>query len=243
MSSPSPSESLLRGARLPAAWSLVAILVAVHIGSGVYLAWVGEPVVDSLFLDRALYLRAGVGGQLDVRLARGEWWRLWSSVLLHGDALHLLFNATSLWVLGRLLEPLVGAWRWLGWFTVGGVAASALSWALGVAQSDGASGGAFALLGATLVIGYRSRDVLLPDERHILGPVLWGLTGLNVVLSFVLPWIDPIGHLGGLAVGLLLGLLAYRPNGTPTASLRTWAWATVVLGAAVAGVTGWAGLW
>lgn len=159
-----------------------------------------------MFLDRDLQLRVSVGGQYRAFVDGGEGWRLATSVLLHGDALHLLVNVLALLGLGRILEPWVGGTRFLAWFALGGVLGSGLSHAMGLVQSDGASGGAFALLGAAAVLGWRSRDRLSVDDRRLLGPVLWAFIVGNVLLSFLLPFVDAAGHLGGLFTGLVLGL-------------------------------------
>ncbi len=193
-------------APLRATWALVALLVAVHVGSAVHqmvthdVSW-----SRALLFGRDVRFRVAVGGQYRVLVESGQAWRLVTSTLLHADALHLAVNAVAIASLGRLLEPWVGALRWASWFAIGAVGGSVASQLAGVTQSDGASGGAFALLGAALVLGARLRGELEPSDARLMGPVLWGFTALNAVLSVVLPFIDAVGHLGGLAVGLLLG--------------------------------------
>ncbi|MBN2798886.1 MAG: rhomboid family intramembrane serine protease [Deltaproteobacteria bacterium] len=226
MSSRSPSErlDLTAPAPIPATWGLVALTGAVHLLTGL-IAWErGQAgLFAALVLDRSPVLRASVGGQVASLVDAGQWWRLVSSVLLHGDLGHLGVNLVSLWVLGRLLEPLLGSVRWLGWFFLGGVGASIGSHLAGVEASDGGSGGAFALLGAAAVLGWRLRDQLDEDDAWMMGPVLWGFIALNLVLSVVLPWIDATGHAVGLGVGLLLGALARRPGQVaPRGTVALW---------------------
>ena len=43
----------------------------------------------------------------------GEWWRLISSAFLHAGFLHLGLNMLALYWFGRLLEQLIGSWRYL----------------------------------------------------------------------------------------------------------------------------------
>lgn len=175
------------------------VLVAVHVASAT-----AHPVfLEGLFLDRPDAMRTAVGGQHRQLVRFGEVWRLATSTLLHANAVHLGFNAMGLYVLGVLLEPLIGGWRWIGLFVLGALGGSIASQAAGVLMSDGASAGAFALLGATLVVGWRIRDELDDDDKQ-LWVTLAGFAVLNVVLSLVLPFIDAIGHLGGLGVGLAL---------------------------------------
>ncbi len=203
MSTTSPSDSEA-GATEPApvpyaALALCAVLVGVHVASATT-----HPVfIEGLFFDRPDAIRTAVGGQHRQLVHFGEYWRLATSTLLHANALHLGFNVVGLWVLGVLLEPLVGSLRWLGLFVLGAVGGSVASQVAGVLMSDGASAGAFALLGGTLVIGWRIRDQLDDDDKQLWASLV-GFTVLNIVLSVVLPFIDFIGHFGGLAVGLLL---------------------------------------
>jgi membrane associated rhomboid family serine protease len=210
VSSPSPSESLEieLDRRLPATWLAVATIVAVHLASAVVAISRGlASPLGALLLDRPVRMRIAVGGQELSRVADGDVWRLATSVLLHADALHLTLNAMALLVLGRILEPWVGGIRYLSWFVLGGVGGSIVSQLSGVRQSDGASGGAFALLGAAVVLGWRWRDRLGPEDRRLLGPVLGFFLVLNVVLSFVLPFVDAAGHVGGLLVGVAVAWL------------------------------------
>lgn len=214
MSSRWPFEPTLPGrirgldldAPIPASWALVALLVAVHVWTALGEWRIGlSSAPDALLFERDLRFRVSAGGQYLPLIDQGEVWRLWTSVLLHADALHLIVNCVALLALGRILEPWVGSRRWLAWFCVGGLFASMLSYVARLMQSDGASGGAFALLGAAAVVGWEVRDRLPEADRRLMGPVLWAFIGLNLVLSLVIPSIDVIGHLGGLFVGLLLG--------------------------------------
>ena len=191
---------------LPAAWGLVLALMILHVGTAVYEWQSGmSGLWEGLVWERNTRFRVSVGGQHAGLVEVGEVWRLWTSVLLHVDALHLLFNSVALISLGRILEPWVGSIRWLSWFILGGLSGSVASFLAGAVQSDGASGGAFALLGAAAVLGLRVRHRLDEREALLLGPVLWGMLVLNLVLPLFFPFIDGIAHLGGVVMGLFLG--------------------------------------
>ena len=72
------------------------------------------------------------------------------------------------------------------------------------AHTLGASGALFGLLGALIVVAFRSRGDV--------GTLLFWL-GLNVVFTFVFPNISWAGHLGGLVGGFVLGaLIVYAPR-------------------------------
>ncbi|MBX2797233.1 MAG: rhomboid family intramembrane serine protease [Myxococcales bacterium] len=164
-----------------------------------------------LLLPRPLDLRVHVGGQFSPLVWDGDVWRLATSVMLHADALHLALNAMALAALGRLLEPWLGGVRFLAWFALGGVGGSLASHWTGVVQSDGASGGAFALLGVAVVVGLRWRTYMPPEDQALMGPWLWAFLVLNLVLSFAVPVVDAVGHLGGLIVGLSVSVLPEAP--------------------------------
>ena len=232
--------------RLPASWGLGVLLGAVHLGTAVYQWRRGyESLWTGLALSRSTPFRVDVGGQLDLLIDGGHYYRLVTSTLLHGDLLHLGFNVVAILAIGRILEPWIGWLRYLGVFALGAVVASGGSHLTGVLQSDGASGGAYALLGLLLVVGLRLRRVLSAEDAWILGPVLWGFTILNVLLSFVLPFVDVAGHLFGLALGLLVGTRVRLAEDSGATRLGRWIWAAWlgVYGLAVIGgfgfVVGW----
>ena len=131
----------------------------------------------------------------------GEYWRLVTSGFLHVGFLHLAFNMLALYVLGELLEPAVGRFRFgLIYF------ASLLAGSFGALlfapdePTVGASGAVFGLMGAAFVV-MRSRG-MNPMES---GLGLW--IGLNLLITFTIPNISIGGHLGGLVGGALAGLL------------------------------------
>jgi membrane associated rhomboid family serine protease len=132
----------------------------------------------------------------------GELWRLVSAGFLHGSFLHLGFNLLALFVLGRLVEPLVtqrGPWAYpvlyLGSLLGGSMGAMALQFE---APAVGASGAIFGLLGAALTLPRR-----LGYGWNAFGVAPW--LGLNLVITFTIPQISIGGHLGGLLVGGVLG--------------------------------------
>ena len=61
----------------------------------------GLPLVDGQALPRRLHARQG-------RRRDGEYWRLWTVTLLHGNLLHLFFNMYALFLVGPIVE------RWYG---------------------------------------------------------------------------------------------------------------------------------
>lgn len=214
----------------------MGLLVAVHLVTAVVEWRAGfVPLRDALVLERDLRFRVAVGGQYQPLVAAGEVWRLWTSVLLHVDLVHLTLNVAALYGLGRLLEPWIGGLRLLAWFLAGGLTGSMVAYLAQVTQSDGASGGAFALLGAAVVLGWDLRDRLPGPDRRVVGPWLWSLLALNVVVSFAVPSVDASAHLGGLGMGLVLaGGIGLWRHGLVRAVEVGW-----VLGYALTCAYGW----
>jgi rhomboid protease GluP len=212
VSSPSPSEpARLRidwRAPLRATWLVILALVAVHVATGLW--WYGEgrgELLANLVFDRAPGFRVAVGGQHQRWIDAGQTWRWLTSVWLHTGLAHLFVNVSGLWLLGRVIEPWIGSVRWFALFVVGGVAGSVASSLVGVTQSDGASGGGFALIGAIWVLGWRLSERLEADERQLLGPIWSAMLIGNLVLGLVLPFVDAAAHAGGLVLGILAGAL------------------------------------
>lgn len=205
----------------PATSALVVTILGMHGLSAAFLVAAGRSGwFEAVFLGRGAYERALVGGRLARAMARGDLWRLWTSALLHGDLFHLASNAVGLWLLGALYEPLAGGRRILAVFWAGAVAGGVASHLWGNHRSDGASGGAFAWLGALVVLGLRQDLVVDADLRWVLGRPLRWVLAVNLLLSAALPFVDGAAHVGGLTVGLAAGLL---PIGrSRTAAVAEW---------------------
>jgi membrane associated rhomboid family serine protease len=114
-----------------------------------------------------------------------------TSLFLHGDFWHLLFNMWALWVFGRRVEDACGPWRFLGFYLLCGVAAT-ITFTFIHHTDDipavGASGAIYGVMGAYLLLYPRGRIRTL-----ILIPVpIWPrLRAFWVVLFFILTEIPP----------------------------------------------------
>lgn len=131
----------------------------------------------------------------------GEYYRLVSSAFLHDGLMHIGFNMYALWILGPMLERLLGRPRFVALYV-----ASMFGGSFGVllvTPTDltvGASGAVFGLMGAVLVV---QRAAGLNIWQTPLAPVL----GINLLLTFAVPQISIGGHIGGLVVGAAVGAL------------------------------------
>ncbi|HET9932219.1 MAG TPA: rhomboid family intramembrane serine protease [Polyangiaceae bacterium] len=97
------------------------------------------------------------GMNRDAVLTNGEWHRLLSAALLHGDAFHILLNGFALGMAGLVLEPLLGRAWFLSLFFIGALGGSLMGLLVNPANivSVGASGAVMALLAAAVVVAMR----------------------------------------------------------------------------------------
>lgn len=167
-------------------------------------------------------------------VAQGEWWRVVTGAFLHGGLMHIGFNGYLLYMLGRMLEPVLGRARFAAIYTAGLAGGAAgvllLSWDQ---PTLGASGAVFGLMGAAMVM-LRRRGIN-PWQTSI-----GSLVVLNLVLTFVVPQISIGGHLGGLAGGALAAgvLVAGTDRGE---SGQAGAWVVAVALLALSFVAGFSG--
>jgi rhomboid protease GluP len=188
--------------------ALVGTMLSIHIWIGAIMwlrGWVGP--LGLLASSRPTPLLTRWGAMRDVKLDAGELWRLVSCVFLHGDGLHMLLNGLALFALGRLCEALYGPARFLWLFLVAGVCGASFSWLGGNSTSVGASGGIFGLMGAAMVFGWRYRHRLPEPMSYFLRRSLLPWVVLNLAIGLFIPFIDNLGHIGGLIGGTLLAMV------------------------------------
>jgi rhomboid protease GluP len=145
-------------------------------------------------------------------LSWGEYHRLFTSMFLHGNIAHVVFNVMVLYSFGGPLESIIGHVRFALIYFLGGLAASVLSTVMHMSSnvgSLGASGAVFAVLGAEYVFLYRHRKLLgVRGQARRRSLIFWGV--MNLVLGFLANisggpiLIDNWGHIGGLVGGLVL---------------------------------------
>jgi membrane associated rhomboid family serine protease len=151
-------------------------------------------------------------GLMKDRYLEGQWWRLFTAPLLHGNVVHFLMNASALFYLGKRMEVFA---RWphlplvfLFAACVGGEASARFVHA----PSVGASGGLMGWLGFLLVFeSLHDRLVPRKAKRRLLAGVL--LTGLIGLIGY--RFIDNAAHLGGLCAGMLYALIVFPKSASP----------------------------
>ena len=148
------------------------------------------------------------GAKYNELIARGEYWRLVTSIFLHIGFAHLLFNSLALYTFGTDLEKIYGAGKFSFIYLAAGIVGSLASYQFSASISAGASGAIFGLIGLSLVFGFRYRPVIPPRLKSRFGAGVMPVILYNVLYG-LRPGshIDNFAHLGGLAAGIVLGLI------------------------------------
>jgi membrane associated rhomboid family serine protease len=155
---------------------------------------------NSVYEKGALLGSSGFPSLAGQGVAHGQWWRIVTGGFLHENLIHIGFNMYVLYILGRMIEPVLGEVRFA---LIYGVAL--LTGSLGallVSPHDltvGASGAVFGIMGAAAV-EMRARQISVMQSG------VGTLILINLVISFTLPGISWGGHVGGLIGGALAAL-------------------------------------
>jgi len=169
--------------------------------------------LTALFSSEGAFLFEAL--QLDKpAVAEGEYWRLWTVTLLHGNLLHLAFNMYALYLAGPIVERWYGPVRFLLIYLACAAAGSVSSFVFGGdIPSVGASGAVFGLFGLLVAAG-RVHHPVDRQSRALVSQV-GILIVINIVFGFAVSGIDNAAHLGGLVAGLWLGAVL-PPSRVPT---------------------------
>jgi membrane associated rhomboid family serine protease len=173
----------------PVTYALIAINVVIYLVTVVQGSGLSNP-------GGSLYLRWLLFGPF---VAHGGWYRLITSMFLHGFLLHIVFNMVALYFIGVPVEQYLGRARYIGLYFVSGLAgaAGALLQAP-LAPTVGASGAIFGILGAMMIIEWQITGRLAGQA------MTWIV--INLVISFSFSGISWGGHVGGLIGGILITL-------------------------------------
>jgi membrane associated rhomboid family serine protease len=180
----------------------------------------GQQIIDALAQDNQA-------------VAAGEWWRIFTVVLLHGSITHLLFNMWALWVLGPQVERGVGTWPFVSLYLAAAAVGGMFAYYFGGPNDFGvgASGAIFGLFGIWLSWALHRRSTTY--GRAVLNQ-LGFLLLINAAMPFIFPGISWQAHLGGLIAGLVIGEIWARIQGPQATVLRTTVGFAVAALAAVA---------
>jgi membrane associated rhomboid family serine protease len=159
--------------------------------------------------------------QSNQAVAAGEWWRLFTPILLHAQGImHILFNMYALWILGPQIERGVGSLPFAAAYLASAGAGGAFFFFLGdpLVPAVGASGAIFGLFGIWFNWALRRRNTRY--GRYLLNQILVLLV-INAAIPFLIPGIAWEAHLGGLIGGFMIGEAWSRVRGPNQTVTRT----------------------
>lgn len=141
----------------------------------------------------------------------GQYYRLVTSVFMHFGVSHLTNNMLVLFVLGDNLERALGHVKYLIFYLLCGVGANLVSMTVNLMTGSlsvgaGASGAIFGVVGGLVYAVGVNRGRLEDLTSRQLGVMIL----LTLYHGFTSMNIDNAAHIGGLAAGILLGILLYR---------------------------------
>ncbi|MDR3759662.1 MULTISPECIES: rhomboid family intramembrane serine protease [Enterocloster] len=141
----------------------------------------------------------------------GQYYRLVTSVFMHFGVSHLMNNMLVLFVLGDNLERALGHVKYLIFYLLCGVGANLVSMTVNLMMGSlsvgaGASGAIFGVVGGLVYAVGVNRGRLEDLTSRQLGVMIL----LTLYHGFTSMNIDNAAHIGGLAAGILLGILLYR---------------------------------
>ncbi|MCK1995505.1 rhomboid family intramembrane serine protease [Peribacillus muralis] len=148
------------------------------------------------------------GTGVNLYIADGQWWRLVTPIFLHSTFSHLLFNGFSLAIFGPALEKFLGSFKFVIFFLSTGILANAATFLFKPLTYThiGASGAIFGLLGFFLYLVLFNKNSFSNNERN----TVYTLTGIAIIMTFIQPQINVVGHLAGLATGIMTAPLYLR---------------------------------
>ena len=141
----------------------------------------------------------------------GQYYRLVTSVFMHFGVSHLMNNMLVLFVLGDNLERALGHVKYLIFYLLCGVGANLVAMTVNLMMGSlsvgaGASGAIFGVVGGLVYAVGVNRGRLEDLTSRQLGVMIL----LTLYHGFTSMNIDNAAHIGGLAAGILLGILLYR---------------------------------
>lgn len=121
-----------------------------------------------------------------------------TSIFIHLNVLHIAFNSIALLFLGRIVEPYLGSYRFLGVYMLSGIAGGILHTVYSFIENDiftpviGASGAISGVIGVAAASGDRLA-------------LFWLLTQIPLALFSGIESIAFFAHIGGFIMGYGMG--------------------------------------
>ncbi|MBM7554387.1 rhomboid family intramembrane serine protease [Thalassobacillus pellis] len=175
-------------------YPIVSTLVGIHL-----VLWL---LIDLFQFGFALELRnAGVG--LNIAVTQGEYWRLITPIFLHAGLGHAVFNSFSIVLFGPALEQMLGRFKFIILYLFAGFIGNLGTYLFNpdsFIPHLGASGAIFGIFGVyVFMVMYRKHLIDQANSQIVMVIFIIGL-----VMTFLRPNINILGHLCGFAGGFLI---------------------------------------
>jgi rhomboid protease GluP len=211
----------------PVTYSLIAINVLIGIGFGINHVLIRGIVVYQSKIDdridgewlnplKPIVVQIAQWYEISVlkpvEVIQGDWWQLITAAFLHGNTIHLLMNMLGLYILGGIVEPLLGRTRFAIGYLLAAVGSMGLVTLLSlqnlikeqsVVGASGAIMGVLGMMGAIFWQQWRNKRDPMSAQRlqSIVMIVIF-----QTLFDAITPRVSMAGHLSGMIVGLVVGL-------------------------------------
>ncbi len=219
----SPTPGRVLGGLIPIPSTATSVLVASNVAIYALSWYLSQSLAASQF--NLGYAAGGIRGEVLLRLGAkfgpsifaGQWWRLVTAMFLHAGLLHIGMNLWCLFDLGPAVESMFSTTKFVVIYLITGVAGFLLSlWWSPAGISVGASGAILGLIGvligASFHHGHLGREYRRQLWRWVIYIAIFGLLFRS----------DNAAHLGGLAMGMVLGYLVPEDEPVTRASENLW---------------------
>ncbi|WP_409070193.1 rhomboid family intramembrane serine protease [Clostridium sp. FAM 1755] len=178
--------------------AITKIIIGINIFMYLITAFLSKSILSS-----DIRVLVFLGAKANSFINNGEYYRLITSMFLHGGLIHLALNMYALNSIGPLIENYFGKVKYLIIYFISGILSSYFSYLFSPSVSIGASGAIFGVLGATLIIAYKNRK---RGGKEFLNNII-SVIVVNLILGFSIPNVDNFGHIGGLIGGIIVTLI------------------------------------
>ncbi|KOR24346.1 peptidase S54 [Clostridium sp. L74] len=178
--------------------TITKIIIGINIFMYLITAFLSKNILSS-----DIRVLVFLGAKANSFINNGEYYRLITSMFLHGGLIHLALNMYALNSIGPLIENYFGKVKYLIIYFISGILSSYFSYLFSPSVSIGASGAIFGVLGATLIIAYKNRK---RGGKEFLNNII-SVIVVNLILGFSIPNVDNFGHIGGLIGGIIVTLI------------------------------------
>ena len=193
------------------------LLIAINITIWLLMEFQGDSKNSQILLQ--------YGAKVGPLIWMGEFWRLITPVFIHIGVIHLISNCIIIYILGSILEAVIGRWRLLLIYLFSGLVGNLLSLRFSPYLSAGASSGVFGILGALITYGFLYKKSIPRNFYKVIVLYLLPFLFYNLAIGIWYSQTDNYAHLGGLLGGVFISYLLSVEYPTPVSKKVRWRYA------------------